>query len=479
VWGKLTCGLAGLDLPVPLEKALRDLRRRLGPAPLKALFEVVAGPLAWPRTPGTRFGSLRTVAFDGCNSLKIADTARNRAWAGKGRGSCGEAAYPALRLMTLAETGTRALLGAVAGNAAGRDEATLARQLMHLLAAGMLVLAGRAFDTNRFLSAVAGTGADLLIRVKSTRTPLVIAHLDDGSFLSDIGGLTVRIIAARIDTAGADGSRAGGCYRFITTLTGHRRYPAEALVQLYHERREIETAFLALRHTLLGGRVLRPGDPPGVQQELWALLTVYQLLRMAMVTAAETRPGTDPDRASFTTAMQTAIGELTSARGIIPPPGPPDLAGAIGRALLATLAPRPPPPLQHPHHPVPHLPLLQPRRHPPHHHNNHHHHNHHRHPPATHRPDPRTPPAHPLPPPHHHHHRQPQPHLDRPRPRRPHRRQPQDRSLPARRMGPRRLPHPNQPRNLQTQPQHTSKPSILDNNTRPLTTWHWIATGQK
>jgi hypothetical protein len=31
---------------------LRELRRRLGPAPLKALFEVVAGPLAQPRTPG-------------------------------------------------------------------------------------------------------------------------------------------------------------------------------------------------------------------------------------------------------------------------------------------------------------------------------------------------------------------------------------------------------------------------------------------
>ena len=29
VWGKLTAGLAGLDLPSPSEKALRDLRRRL------------------------------------------------------------------------------------------------------------------------------------------------------------------------------------------------------------------------------------------------------------------------------------------------------------------------------------------------------------------------------------------------------------------------------------------------------------------
>jgi len=38
VWGKLTAGLAGLDLACPSEKALRDVRRRLGPAPLRALF---------------------------------------------------------------------------------------------------------------------------------------------------------------------------------------------------------------------------------------------------------------------------------------------------------------------------------------------------------------------------------------------------------------------------------------------------------
>src|SRR5437764_11430816 len=99
VWGKLTAGLAGLDVPRPSEKALRDLRRRLGPAPLKALFEAVAGPLAWPHTPGVRFAGLRTVAFDGLNSLKIADTPRNRAWAGKIRHRLGLAGYPALRVM--------------------------------------------------------------------------------------------------------------------------------------------------------------------------------------------------------------------------------------------------------------------------------------------------------------------------------------------------------------------------------------------
>jgi hypothetical protein len=133
------------------EKALRDLRRRLGPAPIKALFEVVAGPLAQPGTPGVRFAGLRTVAFDSCNSLKAPDTGRNRWWLGRIRYRMGFAGYPALRLMALAETGTRGLLGAALGSAADRDEPTVARRLLPLLHPGMLILLDRAFDANAFL----------------------------------------------------------------------------------------------------------------------------------------------------------------------------------------------------------------------------------------------------------------------------------------------------------------------------------------
>ena len=174
VWGKLTAGLAGMDVPRPSEKALRDLRRSLGPAPLKALFEVVAGPLAWPSAPGVRSAGLRTVAFDGCNSVKIPDTVRNRSWIRKIRYRMGLAGYPTLRVMALAETGTRGLLGATVGSAADRDEATLARRLLHLLGPGMLVLLDRAFDANAFLAEIAGTRAVLLARAKSTRNPPVL-----------------------------------------------------------------------------------------------------------------------------------------------------------------------------------------------------------------------------------------------------------------------------------------------------------------
>ncbi len=430
VWAKLTAGLAGMDMPCPSEKALRDLRRRLGPAPLKALFEVVAGPLAQPRTPGVRFGGLRTVAFDGCNSRKVPDTGRNRCWLGRIRYRMGFAGYPTLRLMALAETGTRGLLGAVLGSAAGRDEATVARRLLHLLRPGMLVLLDRAFDANAFLREVAATGALLVARAKSTRHPAVPGHLPDGSYLSCLDGLAVRIIEASMTMTGDGGSRVRGSYRLITTLMGHRRFPAAAVVRLYHERWEIESAYFALRHTMLDGHVLRSGDRPGLEQETWALLTLYQLLRMAMVTATETRPGTGPDRASFTTALQAAGEELTAARGICPG-GPPDLPGAIGRAVPFHPAARTPPPLQRPQGQMRHLPLPQPRRRPPRQARCHHRDRHHRPHPAARpqaRPDPprpqHTPPAtaapatHPAATSHRPHGHRTPPRLARPRTRR-------------------------------------------------------------
>jgi hypothetical protein len=340
VWAKLCAGLAGLAVPAVSEKALRDLRRRLGPAPLKALFEVVAGPLAQPRTPGTCFAGMRTVAFDGLNSIKVPDTDRNRSWMGRIRYRMGFAGYPTLRLMCLAETGTRGLLGATIGAADDRDEATLAVRLLPLLAPGMLVLLDRGFDSAAFLAAVHRTGAMLLARGRSQRVPPVLRHLPDGSYLSDLDGLAVRIVEADVRMSGADGTAVGDRYRLITTLLDADRFPADALIKLYHERWEIESAYLALRHTMLAGHVLRSGDRAGLEQEVWALLTLYQLLRMAMTTAVETRPGTNPDRASFTSALQTARDQLTAAAGIYPDPGQPaDLLGVIGRVVLATLLP--------------------------------------------------------------------------------------------------------------------------------------------
>jgi hypothetical protein len=62
-----------------------------------------------------------------------------------------------------------------------------------------------------------------------------------------------------------------------------------------------------------------------------------------MVEAIEIRPGLDPDRASFTTALQTARDQLVTASGIDPDTSATSARvvrlGVIGRAVLATLLP--------------------------------------------------------------------------------------------------------------------------------------------
>jgi hypothetical protein len=334
VWRKLTAALERVPgVPYPSAKALRDLRRRVGAAPLRALFEVLAGPAGQPSTPGVRFGRYRTVSFDGCNSIKVPDTARNRAWLGKQAAAAGETGYPAIELMTLAETGTRSLLGAVFGPRTG--ETGYAAQLLGLLRPDMLVLTDRGFDSGWFLRAVAATGAQFLARLTSVRLLPALTRLPDGTYLSRIGRLPVRVIDAQVTVTLADQTRFTARYRLATTLTDHRRYPAAALISLYHERWEHEIAYLALRHTLLTGRVLRSGDPAGLHQEIWALLAVYQAIRREMTLAAETVPGTDPDRASFTTALQAALDTIADPH-VIPPDQP---LGRIGHAVLASLLP--------------------------------------------------------------------------------------------------------------------------------------------
>ena len=355
---KATAALGGQGPPCPSGKALRDLRLRIGIAPVRALFEVLAGPAAQPSTPGVRFGRFRTVAFDGCTSIKVPDTEANRGWLGKMKAALGVTGYPAVELMTLVETGTRALIGAVFGPPA-TGETDYARQLLHLLTKDMLVLTDRGFDAAlAFLEAVAALKARFLARLTSTRKLPVLARLADGTFLSRIGALTVRVIEAEVIVTCADGTHYCGRYRLATTLLNPRRYPAPALIRLYHERWEHEVAYLALRHTLLNGRVLRSKDPAGLEQEIWALLVTYQALRRTMVTAAESVPGTDPDRASFTIALQAAIDTVTTADGIIPGACG---HGRISRAVLdGLLAPRRPLG-QRPQSQIPTLPLEQGR----------------------------------------------------------------------------------------------------------------------
>jgi hypothetical protein len=106
-----------------------------------------------------------------------------------------------------------------------------------------------------------------------------------------------------------------------------------------HQRWEIETAFLEIKPTILGGKVRRARTPTGVVQEIYALLLTYQVPRTAMTDATDTRPGIDPDRTGFTIALHAAHDQVVQAAGVIADTVA--LVGAIARLILANLLPDP------------------------------------------------------------------------------------------------------------------------------------------
>ncbi|TQL35316.1 IS4 family transposase [Salinispora arenicola] len=335
VWAKLVAGLRGLPVADPSDSALRQARQRLGPAPLRALFDLLRGPAATSAVAAVRWRGLLPLVVDG-TMIAVADSPANLGRYGKHRCNNGGSGYPTLRLSALLTCGTRSVIDAVF-DPSTTGEITQAHRLTRSLPAGMLLLADRNYAAADLIGAFTATGADLLIRCKSGRKLPMTRRCRDGSWLSVIDGQPVRIIEARISITTTAGSHTGD-YRLITTLLDPRRYPAADLVRLYHQRWEIETAYLELKSTILGGRVLRARTPDGVDQEIHALLIVYQVLRTAMVDATDSRPGLDPDRASFTTALHAARDQITQAAGIIADTVI-DLVGAIGERVLTDLLP--------------------------------------------------------------------------------------------------------------------------------------------
>ena len=92
-------------------------------------------------------------------------------------------AFPQVRLLALAECGTRALVAAVHGGYA-TGEKTLARDLLGRLGEGMLCLADRNFACWELWRDAAATGAQLLWRIGASFSLPVDEVLADGTYLS-------------------------------------------------------------------------------------------------------------------------------------------------------------------------------------------------------------------------------------------------------------------------------------------------------
>ena len=201
LWGAEAVKVAG-------KSGISQARSRLGEAPLRRLYEQVVQPIAARATKGAWYRQWRLVSLDG-SCLDVGDTAENGAHFGTPGASRGESAFPQLRFVGLVENGTHVLFGAQLGRTAD-SETTLAHAALAALRPGMLCLADRQFFGHALWQRAAGTGADLLWRVKcNLRLPRETV-LADGSYLTTVypsekdrrhrtGGVRVRVVEYRLE----------------------------------------------------------------------------------------------------------------------------------------------------------------------------------------------------------------------------------------------------------------------------------------
>ena len=308
----------------PARSSLCEARRRLGIAPLRRLFYRLALPLGKPDTPGVFYKGLRMMAMDS-TVLTVPDSrANSRAFGRAKAGPRGDAAFPQVRKVSLVEVGTHAELAfVVKGIAAKGGEQGGVPALLKHVKAGMLLLWDRGFYGYPLWRQTLATGAELLVRLSSTLKLPALERLPDGSYLSkvypndyarrkDRQGVLVRVIRYTHDDP-----RRVDClkeHRLLTSLLDAEKHPARELINLYHERWEIELTYdeQKTHHApRQAGKEaqLRSESPAGVVQELYALSLGHYLTRAFMAQAAEGE-GVDPDRLSFVGCLRVLRNRL-------------------------------------------------------------------------------------------------------------------------------------------------------------------------
>ena len=191
---------------------LARARTRLGADPLHMLFDHVAGPVGGPAADGAAgvfCCGLRVVSMDG-SSPDVPNSKANDAHFGRPSNATRAGAFPQVRWLAAAESGTGALVGATIGPYTVGEQ-TLARDLLPAFTAEMVVLADRNFLSHTLARDVLGTGARLLWRASASFRLTPIAVLADGTYLArlhprrkaDGPPIIVRVIEYTVHTTSA------------------------------------------------------------------------------------------------------------------------------------------------------------------------------------------------------------------------------------------------------------------------------------
>ena len=326
------------DWQVPTKSAITQARQRLGPEPMKMLFERAAVPLANAGTKGAWLARRRLMAID-ATSFDVADTPANLERFGRMNSGPKASAYPKLHLAALAECGSHAVVGAVL-DGCRTGERTLITDLSAQVGPGMLVMADAGLFSFDGFNRFAATGADLAWRVGASVSLGHLRWLADGSFLALIyaKGLGAERRARLLAQAAAgdeipaelarrvrvveytvpDRNPSGELIAVVTTVLDPHDISALDLAEAYHQRWEEESALDEIKTDLRGrGEVLRSKTPDLVEQQLWGLLLAHYAIRALLLDAADPA-GYDPDRMSFIKGLRVVRRQVTDQAAITP-----------------------------------------------------------------------------------------------------------------------------------------------------------------
>ena len=327
-----------LDLVLPAANGTRSIvpstvvqaRARVGPAPMEWLFHRTAPEWGLPRAAADRWRGLSLFGADG-STLRVPDSAENRAHFGcQQGGQRGPTAYPQVRMVTLMALRSHQLVDASFGPY-GLDERRYAAQLWSSVPDDSLVLLDRGYLQANILVPLQKGGANRhwLTRAKTTTKWKTLKTLGPGDLLVE---MTVSK-AARTKDPTLPATFVARAVRYqrkgyrpsclLTSLVDAKRYPAEELRVLYHERWELELGFGEIKTEMLQRlETIRSKSPAAVEQELWGLLIAYNLIRLEMKRIAD-ELGVSPLRISFIAALRYIVDEwtwstFTSSPGAIP-----------------------------------------------------------------------------------------------------------------------------------------------------------------
>ena len=317
VWEKLVRRLSDLHPGEPdaqlSDAALAGRRGALGHSGLRALMEQRCVVLAdRHQMPTAFFGRYRLMAIDG-TVFNTADTAANSCAFGRSHNQYGPGAYPQVRCVLLVECGSHAVVGLEMSRYDVSEEHG-AHQLVKLMEAETFFLVDAGITAGGFFEQVREQKGHVLGAVPAgTWTNLSKQRrLVDGSVLAWVNpskrvkfpmksGMWVRIISYRLTDERL--GEVGTVYRLATTMLNPRVAPAQVLLELYHERWEVELVIDEVKtHQRAQRKVLRSKTPNGVIQEIYGVFLAHYAVRVMMAQAA-IEAHVDPDRVSFTRGL--------------------------------------------------------------------------------------------------------------------------------------------------------------------------------